>query len=115
VAAAEAEVAAGRHPSHPFVLVAQQSLFDEGRAPTGQHTLWTYCHVPNGSDVDMTDAIESQLERFAPGFKDTILARHVMNPAAMERHNANLVGGDITGGANMFSQLFTRPVARVNP
>jgi phytoene dehydrogenase-like protein len=96
------------------VLVVQYP-FDPSRAPAGKHTAWAYCHIPHGGDLDVTDRIESQLERFAPGFKDTILARHVMNPAAMERHNANLVGGDITGGANMLSQLFARPAPRVNP
>jgi phytoene dehydrogenase-like protein len=115
VAAAEAEVAAGRHPSHPFVLVAQQSLFDEGRAPTGQHTLWTYCHVPNGSDVDMTDAIESQLERFAPGFRDLVLERHTADSAWFERHNPNLVGGDINGGSFAGTQLALRPRLGVRP
>src|SRR5688572_7983234 len=82
----------------PFVLVAQQSLFDDARAPAGKHTGWGYCHVPHGSTIDMTDRIEAQIERFAPGFRDTILARHTMSPRDVEAHNANNVGGDITGG-----------------
>ena len=99
IAAAEAEVADGRHPDRPFVLVAQQSLFDPSRAPDGHHTLWGYCHVPARSTVDMTDAIERQIERFAPGFTDRILARHVFTTEAYERYNANYVAGDIAGGA----------------
>jgi phytoene dehydrogenase-like protein len=99
----------------PYVLVAQQSLFDDSRAPTGQHTLWAYCHVPNGSTVDMTDRIEAQIERFAPGFRDLILARHVHSPADLERYNANYIGGDINGGAQDLAQFWTRPVLRLNP
>jgi phytoene dehydrogenase-like protein len=114
IASAEKAPWEGRYADKPYVLVVQYP-FDPSRAPAGKHTAWAYCHIPHGGDLDVTDRIESQLERFAPGFKDTILARHVMNPAAMERHNANLVGGDITGGANMLSQLFTRPAPRVNP
>jgi phytoene dehydrogenase-like protein len=98
VAAAEDEVHSGRHPDRPFVLLAQQSLFDRSRAPTGRETAWAYCHVPNGSDVDMTDAIESQIERFAPGFKDLILDRHMMSARQLEAHNPNYIGGDIAGG-----------------
>jgi phytoene dehydrogenase-like protein len=105
----------GEHPKRPYVLLAQQTPWDPSRAPPGRHTAWAYCHVPNGSTVDMTRAIEDQVERFAPGFRDRVLARSTMNSAAMERHNPNLVGGDVTGGANVFSQLFARPVARVNP
>ena len=90
VAAAEARSPRGRHPERPFVLVAQQSLVDPTRAPAGKHTLWAYCHVPNGSTVDMTDAIERQIERFAPGFRDLVLARHVAAPAWLEAHNAEL-------------------------
>jgi phytoene dehydrogenase-like protein len=105
----------GRHPEKPYVLLVQQTPWDPTRAPPGKHTAWAYCHVPNGSDVDMTQRIEDQVERFAPGFRDVVLARSTMNCAAMERHNPNLVGGDITGGANLLSQLFTRPVARLNP
>jgi phytoene dehydrogenase-like protein len=115
ISASEAEVARGVHPRRPYVLVAQQSLFDASRAPEGKHTLWAYCHVPNGSDVDMTEAIEGQLERFAPGFRDTVLARHAMGPAAMEAHNANYVGGDINGGAADLRQLLARPALRPVP
>lgn len=115
VAAAEAEVAAGRHPDRPFVLVGQQSLADPSRAPAGQHTLWTYCHVPNGSVVDMTDAIERQIERFAPGFRDVVLARHVANNAWYEAHNANLIGGDINGGSFAGLQQVLRPRPGVHP
>lgn len=93
----------------PFILLTQPSLFDATRAPAGQHTAWAYCHVPHGSTVDMTEAIESQVERFAPGFRGCILARHSMGPAELERHNANLVGGDITGGAQDLWQLVLRP------
>ena len=99
IAAAEAEVHAGGHPDRPFVIVTQQSLFDPSRAPEGKQTLWGYCHVPAGSVVDMTDAIERQVERFAPGFRDLILARHTMGPTAFAEHNPNYVGGDIAGGA----------------
>jgi phytoene dehydrogenase-like protein len=97
------------------VLVAQQSHFDDSRAPMRQHTGWAYCHVPNGTQVDMTDRIERQIERFAPGFRDTILARHVMPPAALEAHNPNLVGGDIGGGSNRLSQFLFRPFPRWDP
>ncbi len=93
----------------PFVLVAQPSLFDASRAPDGQHTAWAYCHVPNGSTEDMTDRIESQIERFAPGFRSCISARHTFTPAEMEAHNSSLVGGDITGGAQDLRQLIFRP------
>ena len=103
----------GRHSETPFVLVAQPSLFDATRAPAGQHTLWAYCHVPNGSTVDMTDAIERQIERFAPGFRDCIIARSVLTPADLERHNANLIGGDINGGIQDLSQMFLRPTIRM--
>ncbi len=115
IAASEAEPARGRHAERPFVLLAQQSLFDPGRAPAGKHTVWAYCHVPNGSSVDMTVQIEAQIERFAPGFRDRILGRHVLGPAALERYNANYVGGDINGGVQDLRQLFTRPVARLVP
>ncbi len=110
VADAEAEVAAGRHPARPFVLVAQQSVVDPSRAPRGKHTLWAYCHVPNGSSVDMTDAIERQIERFAPGFRDLVLARHVANPAWLQAHDHAYVGGDIGGGAHDGLQLLFRPL-----
>jgi len=115
IAAAERAVGQGSPAERPFVLLAQQSLFDSTRAPAGQHTAWAYCHVPHGSPVDMTARIEAQIERFAPGFSDRVLARHVMGPAALERHNANYIGGDITGGVQDFHQLFTRPVARIVP
>ena len=111
----EREVWEGRVSSRPYVLVGQQSRFDGTRAPAGQHTAWAYCHVPHGSGINMTDAIEAQLERFAPGFKDLVLERRVMGPAGMEAYNANYVGGDINGGVQDLRQLFTRPVARLNP
>ncbi len=99
-------------PDRPLIIAAQQSLFDPTRAPAGKHTLWGYCHVPNGSTVDMTDRIESQIERFAPGFRNRILARSVMAPADIERHNANCVGGDINGGSADLRQWFLRPTWR---
>ena len=105
----------GRVHGKPYVLLVQPSIFDPSRAPAGKHTLWAYCHVPNGSTTDMTSAIEDQIERFAPGFRDCIVARHVMGPAVMERRNANLVGGDIGGGASDLAQMFTRPVFSLNP
>jgi len=98
----------GRHAGKPFVLLAQQSLFDDTRAPAGKHTAWAYCHVPNGSTVDMRDAIEAQIERFAPGFRDRVLACTARDTAELERENANLVGGDISGGANLLPQLARR-------
>ena len=106
---------AGEHSSRPFVLVCQQSQFDPSRAPGGKQTGYAYCHVPPGSGVDMTDVIENQIERFAPGFKDQILARHTMNTKDFSRYNPNFVGGAITGGVADVFQLFTRPVARLNP
>ncbi len=115
IAAAERTVAEGGHPERPFVLLAQQSLFDPTRAPAGRQTVWAYCHVPNGSAVDMTARIEAQIERFAPGFRERILRRHVMGPMALEADNPNYVGGDINGGAQDLRQLFTRPVARPSP
>jgi phytoene dehydrogenase-like protein len=111
IAASEADP--GR--SRPFVLVAQPSLFDGSRAPAGKHTLWAYCHVPNGSTLDMTGAIEAQIERFAPGFRERVLARSAHGPAALERENPNYVGGDINGGRQDLRQLWTRPVARASP
>ena len=99
IAVGEAAVWRNQHPERQFVLLAQQSLFDPTRAPDGKHTVWAYVHVPNGSTVDMTGRIEAQIERFAPGFRDRILARSSWGPADLERQNANLVGGDITGGA----------------
>ncbi len=105
ITAAEASL----HHPRPFVLLAQPSLFDTTRAPAGHHTAWAYCHVPNGSTEDRTEAIESQIERFAPGFRQTILARHAANTAQMEQHNTNLVGGDINGGVLDLAQFLTRP------
>ncbi len=115
VAAGESAVSLGEHPERPFVLLAQQSLFDPTRAPEGKHTVWAYCHVPNGSEVDMTERIEAQIERFAPGFRERILAKSAVGPADLERGNANLVGGDINGGYMDLRQLFTRPMPRLNP
>jgi phytoene dehydrogenase-like protein len=115
VAASEKMIAAGKHPEKPFVLLAQQSVFDATRAPENKHTGWAYCHTPNGSRQDMTAAIEQQVERFAPGFRDTIIERHVMNTAAMEAYNPNYIGGDINGGVSDISQLFTRPVLKFSP
>ena len=112
IAAAEDAVAQGRHPEHPFVLAAQPTLFDPSRAPHGKHVLWAYCHVPNGSAFDMTERIEAQIERFAPGFRDCVLARRVSPPAALEAIDANLVGGDIAGGALTLRQIFFRPGMR---
>jgi len=105
----------GQHPEKPFVLLAQQSIFDPSRAPRGKHTAWAYCHVPNGSKVDMVSAIENQIERFAPGFKDLILAKHTIGPAQMEEYNPNYIGGDINGGVIDIGQLFTRPALRWSP
>lgn len=115
IAAAEQLTASGQQPDKPFVLLAQQSLFDASRAPAGQHTGWAYCHVPNGSTQDCTELIERQVERFAPGFRDRILARHTFNTVQMEAHNPNYVGGDINGGSIDLRQLFTRPVVRLSP
>ena len=115
VAAAEHDVARGRHPDRPFVLTAQPSSFDPSRAPARKHTFWAYCHVPNGSTVDMTNAIEDQIERFAPGFRDLVLARRTMGPADLERHNANNVGGDVAGGSHGGLQLVARPRLAVDP
>lgn len=106
VLAAEDAVHKGRHPERPFVLLAQQSLFDPTRAPDEKHTAWAYCHVPNASTRDMTEAIEAQVERFAPGFRDVILERHTMNAAALEDHNPNYVGGDIAGGGFGVKKVF---------
>ena len=115
IAASESAVWHGNVPDKPWVIVAQQSVFDDSRAPAGKHTAWTYCHVPSGCNVDMTDAIESQIERFAPGFRDLVLARAVTKPADLERYNENYIGGDIAGGLSNLGQFFTRPVKRLNP
>jgi phytoene dehydrogenase-like protein len=115
LAASERDAVSGRVCERPFVLVAQQSLFDATRAPAGQHTGWAYCHVPHGSTADMSHRIENQIERFAPGFCELILARRAMSPADIEAHNANMIGGDIAGGANDLSQFFFRPTVRWNP
>lgn len=115
IAAAEAEVWRGLHPERPFVLAAQQSLFDRTRAPEGAHTGWAYCHVPNGSRADMTERIERQIERFAPGFRNRILARRVMTATEYESYNPNCVGGDISGGVQDFRQMIARPMLRRVP
>ena len=115
IAASEAAPHAGQHAEHPFVLLAQQSLFDADRAPAGTHTAWAYCHVPNGSTVDMTDRIEAQIERFAPGFRDRVLARHSMATADIERHDANYIGGDINGGSGDLRQFVARPTLGLHP
>jgi len=115
VAAAERAMWAGDHPERPFVLVCQQSQFDRSRVPSDQETGYAYCHVPPNSSVDMTQAIEDQIERFAPGFREQILARHTTNTAAFQQRNPNYLGGAITGGVAALGQLFTRPVARLNP
>jgi phytoene dehydrogenase-like protein len=115
IAESERAVWEGRHTERPYVLLVQQSLFDDTRAPNGKHTIWAYCHVPHGSTCDMTERIEQQIERFAPGFRDRILARSAMGPAAMEAHNANYIGGDINGGVQDFTQLFTRPTWSLTP
>ena len=115
IAAAERDVSRGRMPERPFVLVAQQSLFDETRAPRGQHTLWAYCHVPFNCAVDMSNQIESQIERFAPGFRDCVLARHKMGPVDLARANPNLTGGDISDGAANLAQLIARPILSPTP
>jgi phytoene dehydrogenase-like protein len=115
IEASEEDADHGRVSERPFILLAQQSRFDRSRVPDGKETAWAYCHVPNGSTVDMTEAIERQIERFAPGFRDRILARHTMGPSAMETYNPNYVGGDINGGAMDISQIFARPIARISP
>jgi phytoene dehydrogenase-like protein len=115
IAAGERAVARGSHPDRPYVLLVQPCVADPGRAPAGKQTLWAYCHVPNGSTVDMTDRIEAQIERFAPGFRDLVLARHSMDTAAMETHDANLVGGDIGGGSAKLTQFLRRPAYSLRP
>lgn len=115
IAHSERLVWQGKVAERPYIIVTQQSLFDDTRAPAGQHTGWAYCHVPHGSTQDLTAVIEAQIERFAPGFRDTILARHTMNTQDFQRYNPNYVGGDINGGVQNWRQLFTRPVPRWNP
>lgn len=115
IAAAEARAFAGRVPERPFLIVAQQSHLDDQRAPPGKHTGYAYCHVPAGCDVDMTPAIEAQIERFAPGFRERILARHKHSPAQWERYNPSYIGGAITGGVNDLAQFFARPALRWDP
>lgn len=115
IAASERDAWNGIHSERPFVLTAQQSVSDSTRAPAGRHTFWAYCHVPSGSTVDSTDVIENQIERFAPGFRDCVLAKHTMNCADYEAYNPNLIGGDIIGGVTDWRQLLTRPVARWKP
>jgi len=115
VALSEWQVGRGIPPEKPFVLLAQQSLFDDTRAPAGKHTVWAYSHIPNGSMFDMTERIDAQIERFAPGFRDRILAKNTIPPAALESYNANDIGGDINGGVADLLQFFTRPTIRLNP
>lgn len=115
IAGSELQTSKGSTPEKPFVLLAQQSLFDASRAPAGKHTAWAYCHTPGGSKVDMTLAIEKQVERFAPGFRDTILARHTMNSVEMQAYNPNYIGGDIGGGVIDITQLYTRPAIKFSP
>lgn len=115
IVASERDIAAGRHPQRPYVLCVQPTVADPTRAPAGKHTFWAYCHVPNDSAVDMTAAIEAQIERFAPGFAERVLARHSMSTKAMEAFDANLVGGDIGGGAADLRQFVARPVLSTRP
>ncbi len=115
IAEAEKAIWRGEHPERPYVLFAQQSLFDASHAPAEKHTAWAYCHVPHGSDRDMTAAIEAQVERFAPGFRERVLARSTRSAAAMELYNPNYIGGDINGGVQDLRQLFTRPVCAPCP
>jgi phytoene dehydrogenase-like protein len=115
MAHAEHEAWNGRLCRRPYVLAVQSSRVDPTRAPAGKHTLWAYAHVPHGSTEDFTEAVEDQIERFAPGFRDCILARSVLAPADLEAYDANLYGGDITGGAQIITQAFTRPAIRLDP
>ena len=112
ITASERAAWRGEHVDKPFLLLSQPSLFDPSRAPQGKHTAWAYCHVPNGSDVSMLSRIEAQIERFAPGFRDCVLARKVYSPADLQTVNANLVGGDVVGGANTVKQFVARPTFR---
>ena len=115
IARGEAAVNAGRHPEHPYCLVVQSSVVDRTRAPEGHHTLWAYCHVPNGSTEDMTERIERQIERFAPGFRDLVLARSTLTAVQEEEHNPSYVGGDINAGAATLRQMIFRPTVQWNP
>jgi phytoene dehydrogenase-like protein len=115
IAAAEQDVAQGRPAERPFVLVSQPTVADPSRAPAGGHVVWAYAHVPNGSDADVSGAIEAQIERFAPGFRSLVRARNVLGPAALEAYNPNYVGGDINGGAANLRQLLVRPTLRRSP
>ena len=115
IAASEADVAAGRHPDRPYVLFVQYAPWDPSRAPDGKAVAWAYCHVPAGSTVDMTERIEAQVERFAPGFRDRILARATRSPAQMEAYDENDVGGDINGGIQDIRQLVFRPWPALDP
>ncbi|TVQ66560.1 MAG: NAD(P)/FAD-dependent oxidoreductase [Balneolaceae bacterium] len=115
IARSEKEVYDGKHADDPYVIVAQQSLFDSDRTPDNRHTLWAYCHVPNGSETDMTEAMEKQIERFAPGFRDVIEQKTTMNTAHFQQYNPNYIGGDINGGSQHLGQLFSRPVHFINP
>ena len=115
ISASEEAIWRGEHPEQPYVLLAQQSLFDPSRAPQGKHTAWAYCHVPHGSTVDMTDRIIAQIERFAPGFRDLILAHNTRTAVEMELYNPNYIGGDINGGVQDWRQFFTRPTVSLTP
>lgn len=115
IAGYEERIYREKHGNRPFVLLAQQSLFDDSRAPEGKHTVWAYCHVPHGSEKDMAEAVESQIERFAPGFRDRIIGRHTMNTKELNAYNANYIGGDIIGGMQDISQIFTRPAGLFDP
>ncbi len=115
IASSEQQTYNGKIADKPYVLLAQQSLFDASRAPAGKHTAWAYCHVPNGSQVDMTNAIENQVERFAPGFRETILAKNTMNTSQVQEYNSNYIGGDINGGIIDITQLYTRPAIKLSP
>lgn len=115
IARGEKRIANNKHPQNPYVLLAQQSLFDDTRAPKGKHTVWAYCHVPNGSTKDMSEPILGQIERFAPGFKDLILAKHTLNTRQLHAYNSNYIGGDINGGSQDITQLFTRPARLLDP
>ena len=115
IAHSESIIWNGRYTDNPYVLVAQQSLVDDTRAPTGKHTAWAYCHVPAGSTRDMSAIIENQIEKYAPGFKDLVLGRHSMNSEDLEAYNPNYVGGDINAGVQDITQIFTRPALRVSP